>query len=301
MSHPAGKLFLKAPAKINLCLNVLGRREDGYHELETWMQKLDLCDSVTIELVDKQGISLFCDDPFLPAGKDNLVCRAADIFLKAAGCPSGTGVKITLEKKIPVAAGLGGGSSDAGSVLKGLNALFGRPLSEEKLLQLGRRLGADVPFFVTDHDAVIARGIGDIMHPVDSLLEYTFVLVNPGFFVSTGWVFDNLFLTTADKKYNLSCFQKRNAGFLPLELMCNDLEKVTSARYPEIDEMKKMLLDFGAVRALMSGSGATVFGVFPHEKKPGDLDFKRIAGGLIRKFGKKVFIAKASAGAWPSG
>ncbi len=301
MSISAKKIQLRAPAKINLCLSVLKRREDGYHELETWMQKLDLCDVLTVELTDCPGISLSCSDPDLTAGEDNLVFRAAELFLNEVDGPVSAGVNIFLEKNIPVAAGLGGGSSDAGAVLKGLNRLYGRPLTEDKLLQLGRRLGADVPFFVADYDAVIARGIGDIMYPVDSLVDYIFVLVNPGFFVSTRWVFDNLFLTTADKKYKLSCFQKRKTGFLPLDLMHNDLEKVTCARYSEIDSMKQMLLNFGASKALMSGSGATVFGVFPRKEKPDEWDFERIAGGLIRTFGEKVYIAKASAGAWPSG
>ncbi|WP_457578119.1 4-(cytidine 5'-diphospho)-2-C-methyl-D-erythritol kinase [Desulfomarina sp.] len=293
MPLSARKIRLRAPAKINLCLSVLKRRQDGYHELETWMQKLDLCDLLTVELVDRSGISLTCSDPGLPAGRDNLVFRAAEFFLNEVAGSVSAGVKIFLEKKIPVAAGLGGGSSDAGAVLKGLNRLYGEPLSEDKLLQLGRRLGADVPFFVANHDAVIARGIGDIMYPVDSLVDYIFVLVNPGFSVSTRWVFDNLFLTTADKKYKLSCFQKRKTGFLPLDLMHNDLEKVTCARYSEIDRMKRMLLDSGASKALMSGSGATVFGVFPRKEKPDEWDFERVAGRLIRKFGDKVFITKA--------
>ena len=296
------KIRLYAPAKINLFLRVLGRRPDGYHDLETWMQKLDLYDTIILETGGRGGIEFSCDDSDLPAGEDNLAVKAAAAFFSALGLKEVPGLKISLEKKIPVAAGLGGGSSDAGTVLKGLNKLFDQPLTDKELVQLARPLGADVPFFTVEHEAVIAYGVGDIMYPCDSLKEYTFVLVNPGFFVSTHWVFENLSLTRTGKKYKLSCFQKRKADSLSLDEMCNDLEGVTSARYSEIEDMKRLLLESGASGVLMSGSGPTVFGVFPDTEKPDSLNFSSVRAELCRKFGDRVFVARAaSAGAWPSG
>jgi 4-diphosphocytidyl-2-C-methyl-D-erythritol kinase len=296
------KIRLYAPAKINLFLRVLGRRPDGYHDLETWMQKLDLYDTIILETGSGTGIEFSCDDPGLPMGEDNLAVKAAVAFFSAAGLKKVPKFKIYLEKKIPVAAGLGGGSSDAGTVLRGLNKLFDQPLSERELVQLARPLGADVPFFAVEHGAVIAHGVGDIMYPVNSLTDVTFVLVNPGFLVSTRWAFENLSLTSTTKKYKLSCFQKHKAGSLPLDEMHNDLEVVTSARYPEIEDMKRLLSESGASGTLMSGSGPTVFGVFPDAENPGKTDFNSIMDLLRRTFGDRVFVVRtASAGAWPSG
>ena len=262
MDRKSRKISLKAPAKVNLFLNVLGRRPDGYHDLETWMQKLDLYDTIVLELYSGSGIDFSCDDASIPSDGSNLAVRAAMAFLKASTKSKGYGVKITLHKKIPVAAGLGGGSSDAGTVLRGLNEQFDREFSEKQLIELARPLGADVPFFAIGHAAVLATGIGDIMYPVDSLRNCSFVLVNPDFFISTAWVFQNLALTRLSKNSKLSCFQKHKAASLSLEDMHNDLEQVTSAHYPEIELLNQKLMRNGAVASMMSGSGPTVFGLF---------------------------------------
>ncbi len=300
MATVGGKIRLHAPAKINLFLHVSGRRPDGYHDLVTWMQKLDLCDIISLETGEGAGIEFFCDDPLL-AGEENLAVKAAEAFFSAMGEGQPVKLKIYLEKKIPVAAGLGGGSSDAGTVLRGLNRLFELPFSETGLIELARPLGADVPFFVVEHNAVIAHGTGDLMSPVDSLEDCTFVLVNPGFFVSTRWVFENLSLTSAEKKYTFPGFQKQKLGSLSLSAMCNDLEKVTAVRFPEIDLMKQRLLELGASKVLMSGSGPTVFGVFPDIEGAGEFCFGSVVSDLCERFGDKVFLARATAGAWPSG
>ena len=299
MERDGKKILLHAPAKVNLFLHVLGRRPDGYHDLETWMQKLDLYDRIFLETGEGKGIELACDDPVL-SSEDNLAVKAAEAFFSAIG-EAPPKLKISLEKRIPVAAGLGGGSSDAGTVLRGLNSLFDLPFSEEGLVELASQLGADVPFFAVGHEAVIAHGIGDIMHPVDSLVGCTFVLVNPGFFVSTRWVFENLSLTSMEKKYTLARFHKRKLDSFSLPVMHNDLEKVTSCKHPEIEAMKQRLLELGASRVLMSGSGPTVFGVFPDGERVSGFDFKNIVSSLCHNFGSKVFIARACAGAWPSG
>ena len=299
--HGSRKTVVLAPAKVNLVLDVVGKRADGYHDLETWMQKIDLFDCVELELQPGQKIELLTDDLTIPTNDSNLAVKAAKAFFKKSQKAKEHGLRIRLQKHIPVAAGLGGGSSDAGAVLRGLNDLFNQEFNEEQLIELARPLGADVPFFAVSHNAVLATGIGDIMFPVDAVTDCTFVLVNPDFFVSTSWVFQNLALTSLSKNSKLSCFQKYKAASLSLKDMHNDLEQVTSARHPEIERIKKSLLALGASRVLMSGSGPTVFGIFPDSEKMSGSDFKRIVSGLRRDYGEKVFLSKACTGASPSG
>jgi 4-diphosphocytidyl-2-C-methyl-D-erythritol kinase len=286
-------LCLTAPAKINLFLRVLGKRPDGYHELETWMQKVGLYDRLSLTLRERPGISLRCTGEDLPADPSNLAWRAASAFMTASSVGD-WGVDIVLEKKIPVAAGLGGGSSDAGAVLRGLNDLFGNVLAEDALMELGGRLGADVPFFVSSHAAVLATGIGEKMKPLDSLDSCTFVLVNPGFAVSTKWVYENFALTKDAKNSTFSGPQKSDPCPFSLSKGLNDLEEVTIGRYPEIAEIKKVLLAAGAVSALMSGSGPTVFGAFPDQDGPYPADIGSVAYKLHQEFGGRVFVVRAA-------
>ena len=296
------KITLYAPAKINLYLHVLGRRTDGYHDLETWMQKLQLYDTITLEIFhDARQVEFFCADPTVPHDTNNLAARAAEAFFAVSREGVGFGVKICLKKSIPVAAGLGGGSSDAGTVLRGLNVFFNHEFNEEELINIARPLGADVPFFAVDHDAVVARGIGDIFHPVPSVDHCSFILVNPDIFVSTAWVFQNLTLTSRMKNSKLSCFQKHKTVSLSPSEMQNDLERVTCAKHPEIERIKESLLAAGAWKALMSGSGPTVFGIFPDSLLLNNLDFERIVGGLRQEYGEKVYLLRACTGASPSG
>lgn len=295
-------LVLRAPAKINLYLHVLGKRVDGYHNLETWMQKVDLCDTVTLEVLDQAGrVEFVCDDASIPRGEDNLAAKAAQAFFKACSPTLSWGVRITLDKVIPVAAGLGGGSSDAGTVLRGLSDLSGGSIDRGRLLQLARTLGADVPFFTVDHAAVIARGVGEILYPIASLEDCSFVLVNPDFFVSTAWVFQNLPLTTDPKPSRLSCFQRCGSVSSLLSEMQNDLEAVTTAKYPEIDDIKGLLLRAGAARVLMSGSGPTVFGVFPDSDAMRHADLRSVVEALRRQGKERTYLLRAFAGASPSG
>lgn len=295
--------WLLAPAKVNLTLEVVGRRADGYHELRTWMQKLELADELYLQVEIGQGVSCQCDDPALPVGGDNLAVRAAEAFLAASRRAVGRRVNIRLAKKIPVAAGLGGGSSDAGAVLRGLNSIFAEEFSSEQLVDLARPLGADVPFFALPDPAVYAEGIGDRMRPVPSLTGCWFVLVNPGFFVSTAWVFANLALTRRAKNSTVPCSELCRS-FLPggpFPLLHNDLEAVTGAVHPEIGEIKESLLAAGALVALMSGSGPTVFGIWPDEKAANSHDLQGIVDPLRRRYGEKVFVTRSRTGASPSG
>jgi 4-diphosphocytidyl-2-C-methyl-D-erythritol kinase len=287
---PETSLTLWAPAKVNLSLRVIRRRPDGYHDLDTVMQKLDLCDHVTLMLTDEPGIILQCPDSDLPEDRSNIVFRAAEAFF--AACESGKrGVSITLEKNIPVAAGLGGGSSDAGTTLVGLNRLVGAGFTTADLIELARPLGADVPFFVTDFGAVRAKGIGDQMSAVQSLNGCTFVLANPGFPVSTRWVYEKYALTMADKDSKLFDSQKKD-NHLSLGAGSNDLEQVTLSLYPEIENLKQKLLGLGASSVLMSGSGPTVFGIF-YDEDDGVSALARQAVQVLKKQnGVKVFITQ---------
>ncbi len=282
-------LSLKAPAKINLILRVLKRRDDGYHELETWMQKVNLCDNIHLKILNNPGIQLACSDVEIPTDEKNLAWRAAELFFSKSKKALGFGVKIVLEKKIPVSAGLGGGSSDAGTVLKGLNECFGHEFVLSELISMGKVLGADVPFFVTDMEGVLATGIGEKMLPVSPLRNCTIILVNPGFFVSTSWVFEKFALTRIDKNSKLTGSHKLSPSDLDLADMENDLERVTINRYPVIAEIKDELKMIGADRVLMSGSGPTVFGLFHQSHENQKINFERAVEKLQHKFGKKVF------------
>ena len=268
------RLILNAPAKINLYLRVIGRRPDGYHLLETVMQKVTLYDEIELR-PRSEGIRLRCSGGGVPENRMNLVYRAAELLLHANRERRGgaeCGVDITLTKKIPVAAGLGGGSSDAAAMLRGLNDLYACGFSTAELAEMGLRLGADVPFFLNDAPSALATGVGEILQPVEPLSGFSVLLINPGFPVSTRWVYQNFALTN---KKNVSTLKSLQEGVVearvlshsaqavtPATVLVNDLETVTVSTFPEIGRLKDELLQNGATKALMSGSGPTVFGLF---------------------------------------
>lgn len=270
---PAQSIHIQAPAKINLYLRVLGRRPDGYHLLATLMQKLSLCDQLTLTRVSGAN-RLECPDSDLPVNDDNIVLRAADLFCSSLRkrLPDNCGVHIVLRKSIPVAAGLGGGSSDAAAVLVGLDRLFKAGCSTRELAEMGVRLGADVPFFIHEWPTALATGIGERLTEADGLENVLVLLVNPGFPVSTRWVYENLPLTSEEKKINLSDSHSEHEGFtveypyrqavFTADEVHNDLESVTEASFKEIALIKSRIRAGGAESALMSGSGPTVFGIF---------------------------------------
>jgi 4-diphosphocytidyl-2-C-methyl-D-erythritol kinase len=247
-----------SPAKINLFLQVTGKRLDGYHALFSLMCCVDLCDTISLQFGLK-GIRIESSHPQVPLDDTNLAHRAATVFFKALNVKEG--LKIFIDKSIPVAAGLGGGSSNAASVLSGLNQHYGYPFSRNRLMSMGLGLGADVPFFLFGKPA-LASGIGEKLAPYPGCLPFHIVLVYPGFEVSTGEVFQNLNLglTKCEKKFK-ELFSIKIA-FDPGLHLCNDLEIVTASRYPEITSIKEQLLIRGALGTLMSGSGPTVFGLF---------------------------------------
>jgi 4-diphosphocytidyl-2-C-methyl-D-erythritol kinase len=253
-------ITLKAPAKVNLRLDVLARRPDGYHELRMIMQQLDLGDEVSITRVSDPGITVTCGREGVPDGPENIAWRAARALLDRSQRSDGLAIAIT--KNIPVAAGLGGGSSDGAAVLLGVNQLLGLGYSREELMQIGVTLGADVPFFVYAPVAV-AEGIGEVLSPIAQMPEIWMVLVNPNVPVSTAWVYKNLQLTAHENG------DKLPRSFADLAAVCaimvNDLENVTIPAFPVIREIKEQLQNRGALKAMMSGSGPTVFGIFADE------------------------------------
>lgn len=264
-------LKLRVPAKINLWLEVIRKREDGYHDLSTLMLPIGIHDELRVEMRASGGISMHCDAEGLPADSGNVAWRAAAAFREAIG--STCGIDLVLKKGIPVAAGLGGGSADAAGVLLALNRLHGGLLPMVSLERMASRIGADVPFFLGEGPA-LATGIGDRLEPVRGVPSYPLVLLKPPVSVSTGWVYQNLKLTRETSRISIRAVLDR--PWQLTEVLVNDLETVTLSAHPELREAKGWLREIGAVGSLMSGSGPTVFGVFF------DREHAREAAGLAR-------------------
>jgi len=253
------ELILRTPAKINLCLSVLGKRPDGYHEVEMVMQAVGLYDEITVRLAGS-GVTVRCDSDAIPAGEGNIAYRAAREMLDLSGRPFG--IAIEIKKNIPVAAGLGGGSSDAAAVLVACNRLLAAGLGRERIAEIGVRLGMDVPFFLYGPTA-LAKGRGELLTSLPSPPKFWVLLANPGFETSTAWVYKNLNFELTKKGYctNIAGLKVSQIA----QSLHNDLETVTAAAHPVIGEMERSLLDSGALGVCMSGSGPTVFGIFNAE------------------------------------
>jgi 4-diphosphocytidyl-2-C-methyl-D-erythritol kinase len=250
------KIF--SPAKINLFLLVLGKRSDGYHDLMSLMCCIGLYDTVSLTFGVK-NIAVSCHHPGVPEDDKNLAFGAAHLFLETLN--KNEGVKIIIQKQIPVAAGLGGGSSNAAAVFLGLNRYYGYPFSTEELMSMGLSIGADVPFFIFQKPA-IASGIGEKLEAYQNLKNLKILLVFPDFSVSTADVYKNLNLGLTKCKKKLKSFLLNKQRFDPRCHLCNDLEAVTASKYPVITTIKEALLNQGALGALMTGSGPTIFGLF---------------------------------------
>lgn len=258
----------RVPAKINLWLEVVRKREDGYHDISSLMLPVSVFDDIRLDVQSGDGrISIGCDRPEIPADERNLAWRAAGLYLERSGIRAG--VHIELKKHIPSAAGLGGGSSDAGGVLLGLNAVFGNALSPEELSGLALQIGADVPFFLHARPA-LATGIGEKLQFAAGVPRYPLLLIKPPIIVPTGWVYQNLKLTKTAAKINLGSFNVHPWQFG--DLIRNDLESVTIPEYPVIAEIKRWLVEKGAAAASMSGSGPTVFGIFSSGRQAAEVE-----------------------------
>lgn len=250
---------LEAPAKINWFLSVLNKREDGYHNIVSLMQGVDLYDMLLFE--ESERLEVISDISGLPAEK-NLVFRAAVLMQAVSGVRAGA--RITLKKEIPLAAGLGGGSSDAACALIGLNRLWGLNLNAVNLRDMGAQLGSDVPFFIDDIFAVV-EGRGEAVTSLGDASEIPLLLVNPGIPISAAWAYEALQvgLTKKSLDIKLFCQSLDRKDFEALRsLQINDLEQPVLKAYSEIGRIKELLLEQGAVMSAMSGSGSTVFGVF---------------------------------------
>lgn len=262
MSLPSIELL--SPAKVNLRLEVLRRRGDGYHEIRTILQRISLSDRLRISLKREQGISVITDSPRLPVDEGNLAYRAASSLLEEA--EASVGVEVYIQKRIPISSGLGGGSSNAASTLMGLNRILKLNFSKGRLMEIGARIGADIPFFILERTAM-ATGIGEKLEPLEIRPSIWLVLVNPGWEVSTRWAYEGLNFKLTKRPIHIKLPPFFSDIGQVAHILHNDLESVTISAYPEIDGMKAELLSQGAVGSLMTGSGPTVFGLFPHNNE----------------------------------
>jgi 4-diphosphocytidyl-2-C-methyl-D-erythritol kinase len=265
-------LIRSSPCKVNLLLNILGRRPDGFHDLETLFHPVPLCDELTFELAGESGIHFTCDHPELPTDRSNLVVRAAEQFLVEAQ-QAGQGIRIHLTKRIPLAAGLGGGSSNAAQTLVGLNELLGQPLTLASLDRIAATLGSDVNFFLQDQPAR-ATGRGERVEPLapfDALRGRGMILYHPGFGISTAWAYRELAQhpeVLNGRPGRVDALERAlRSGDLAEAGQCfyNSLEAPALHKYPILDLYQRFLRENGAWAALMSGSGSTTFALFPDE------------------------------------
>lgn len=261
------KLELKALGKINLGLDVLGRRENGYHDVRMVMQTVYLYDQICIEKTKKPGISLSSNLFYLPVNENNLAYKAASILMEEFRIQEG--VKITLDKHIPVAAGMAGGSSNAAAVLYGVNRMFSLGLSQEELMERGVTLGADVPYCIM-RGTVLAEGIGELLTPLPAMPKCYVLIAKPPISVSTKLVYEKLDSHEIEEHPDIDGIidglKKENLEAVA-SCMGNVLEKVTVEEYPVIEEIKTVMKKEGALNAMMSGSGPTVFGLYEDKQR----------------------------------
>jgi 4-diphosphocytidyl-2-C-methyl-D-erythritol kinase len=277
---------LRAYAKINLGLDVVRRREDGYHEVKMIMQTIGLYDKLIINILDNPSIKVTTNLHYLPVDENNLVYKAAAMMREQYGLEQG--ILINLEKKIPVAAGLAGGSSDAAATLHGINKLFKLKLTKEELMKLGVRLGADVPYCILRGTA-LSEGIGEVLTPLKPFPSCHVLLVKPPINVSTKYVYENLHLDTTTKHPDIDgiiTHINKNDLYSATKLFDNLLETVTTNDYPIINEIKADMIKLGAITSLMSGSGPTVFGIFDDYKKAKDAFYHFKSGDI----GKQIYL-----------
>jgi 4-diphosphocytidyl-2-C-methyl-D-erythritol kinase len=277
------RISLRAPAKVNLRLDVLGKRPDGYHEIRTWICPISLADELHIEKVSSAQITISCTHPDLPLGEENLAHRAAALFLKEHALSGGAQIEII--KHIPMAAGLGGGSSDAAAVLKGMNILWDTNVPLDRLMELGAQIGADVPFFIFGKGAVMGGRGEQVIQPLLPLKLWV-LLINPGLPLSTKQVYEQ-------GKWGLTKDRGDNRISMPpqdLEKMAtflhNDLEGPALELLPTIGHVKECMIEAEANGVLMTGSGPTVFGLFAKASEA-----QRAARGLKMEEGWDSFVA----------
>ncbi len=277
---------VSCPAKINLSLDVIKKRTDGYHELKMIMQTVDISDFVSVKLTADNKISVFSDSKKIPLDENNTAKKAAKVFFEKLN-KSG-GAEIMIKKNIPVGAGMAGGSADAAGTLKALNILTGRPFSDSKLETFAKEVGADVPFCVRG-GAQFCEGIGEILTPLPEMKNVYVTIAKPKFSVSTPWVYNNLVLD--EKSVHPDNSELKNAlesgEYEKFALFSgNTLEAVTSSNHSEIEEYKKVMLECGAFFSMMTGSGPAVFGIFRGEEEA------KKAAKVLKEKTDEVFTVK---------
>ena len=278
------QIALKALAKINLGLDVVRRREDGYHEVKMIMQSIRLFDRLTITKTEQPGIHLHTNLHFLPVNENNLVYQSAKLLMDEFHIDGG--VDIQLDKRIPIAAGMAGGSTDAASCMLAMNELFDLGLSKKRLMKRGVTLGADIPYCILKGTA-LSEGIGEKLSTIPKTPDCYILIAKPGIHVSTKYVYTNLIL---DENTNHPDIDRMIAAMKNNDLsdLCrhlgNVLETVTIPAHPEIQKIKECMIQNGALGSLMSGSGPTVFGIFD------DLDQAKYAKEQCRKLPYKCFV-----------
>ncbi|MEE1248613.1 MAG: 4-(cytidine 5'-diphospho)-2-C-methyl-D-erythritol kinase [Lachnospiraceae bacterium] len=261
------EMKLRALAKINLGLDVLGCRDDGYHEVKMIMQTVFLYDRILLRITKKPGIQVKTNLSYVPSNENNLAYKAAKLLMEEFDIKSG--IWIDIKKYIPVAAGMAGGSTDAAAVLVGMNKLCKLGLTKKELMKFGVKLGADVPYCIMRGTA-LAEGIGEELTRLPAMPDCKILIAKPPISVSTKFVYDNLVLDETTKHPDMDVLiddlkQKDLAGLSGH--MGNLLETVTIEKYPVIQQIKQVMMDFGSLGAMMSGSGPTVFGIFEEETK----------------------------------
>ncbi len=277
---------VEANAKINLTLDILGKRPDGFHEVAMVMQSIGLHDTLTMEKTGGE-IALSINVPWLKADEKNLAWRAAELVRQEYGLTGG--VRIDLVKRIPIAAGLAGGSADAAAVLKGMNELYNLQMSEARLCELGAKLGSDIPFCLMG-GTMLATGRGEVLTRLADMPETWVVLAKPRISVSTAWAYQNYDEQGAEKHPDNEAIKKaiaRGNRKAVAGLLCNVLESVTIKKYDVIADYKQMMLDKGAMASMMSGSGPTVFGLARNREQA-----EAIANVLRQNTNADVFVTR---------
>lgn len=286
------QIRLKAMAKVNLGLDVVRKREDGYHEVKMIMQTVNLYDKLFISMSDEPGIRLTTNLSFLPVNENNLIYKAAKLLMDEFHIKQG--VDIQLQKLIPVAAGMAGGSTDAATTLIGMNRIFGLQLSQRELMERAVKLGADVPYCVIGGTA-LSEGIGERLTRLPNVPAGYVLIAKPGISVSTKFVYTNLKLdqVTEHPDINAQVEAIRSQDFTKMaNLMGNVLETVTIPEYPIIQEIKDFMMEQGAVNAMMSGSGPTVFGLYNNQRQAETACEKLREAGLAKMVFLTTFIGQ---------
>ncbi|HKY62017.1 MAG TPA: 4-(cytidine 5'-diphospho)-2-C-methyl-D-erythritol kinase [bacterium] len=278
-------ISLLSPGKVNLRLDIVGKRSDGYHELRSLMERVSLADEIEMKIVEK-GITVTCDHEGVPTDESNIAFKAVKEIL--AYSSRNVGVEVHIKKMIPVAAGMGGGSSNAATVIKGINHLLKLKLPKEKLMKIGLKVGADVPFFLFEGPA-LAEGIGEQLKKVKAMPKLLFLIVNPSISVRTDWVYSKFQLENMKCNGNTEVPNIYRTKKDVAKILHNDLEKVTIKEFPIVGEIKDEMLKLGALASMMTGSGPTVFGIFADKVKLAKA-FERMEKKAQRDW--KIFMAE---------